>query len=303
MVKWEGWDATIATTTTIAGTSASSDIGGDGDGDGDVSARNGTGNEASSGAGNDGDTDVSSGIVSGADGRSSNTTRIMMMPSLHSLSFYDCPNLEALPQCLVMIPLKKLIIRSRPNIPSFVASPLAPSLFGLEAATIVDILVSEWDHQLSSRRRSITKLLTSANKERIVESLETGIRPTINSYSVEDGLQVDRACKGFEDMKRKHCEPDEYTYTIMIRMEKLYSVILNDLAAEGQLGRLDEFVGQLEGILDTFESRSSYLEGADEFSRFRVKHQRGSTRKEGTSNASEKPFSNHKGPRQLGSIG
>ncbi|KAA8528556.1 hypothetical protein F0562_035911 [Nyssa sinensis] len=35
----------------------------------------------------------------------------------------------------------------------------------------------------------------------------------------------------------------------------------------------------------------------------RVKHQRGSTRKEGTSNASEKPFSNHKGPRQLGSIG
>ncbi|KAA8540326.1 hypothetical protein F0562_024755 [Nyssa sinensis] len=117
MVKWEGWDATIATTTTIAGTSASSDIGGTdsgGDGDGDASARNGTGNEASSGTGNDGDTCVSSGIVSGADGHTSNTTRIMMMPSLHSLSFYDCPNLEALPQCLVMIPLKKLIIRRCP---------------------------------------------------------------------------------------------------------------------------------------------------------------------------------------------
>ncbi|KAA8540327.1 hypothetical protein F0562_024754 [Nyssa sinensis] len=150
------------------------------------------------------------------------------------------------------------------------ASPPAPSLFGLEAATVIDILVSIWDHQLSSRRRSITKLLTTANKERIVE---TGIHPNINSYSVEDGLQgtsllledrlqdvysskftqVDRACKVFEDMKRKHCEPDEYTYTVMIRMEKLVNlrnrcVVLNDLAAEGQLGRLDEVVGQLDNL-------------------------------------------------------
>ncbi|KAF9614713.1 hypothetical protein IFM89_020124 [Coptis chinensis] len=33
----------------------------------------------------------------------------------------------------------------------------------------------------------------------------------------EEGL-VEQAYKVFADMKRKHCEPDEYTYTIMIRM-------------------------------------------------------------------------------------
>lgn len=114
--------------------------------------------------------------------------------------------------------------------------------------------------------------------------------------------QVDQAYKVFEDMKRKHCEPDEYTYTILIRMngrlgkskealalfeemllksckpssmtyntmiealvksrmadksmilfskmvedncrpnEFTYSLILNVLAAEGQLGRMDEVV-------------------------------------------------------------
>ncbi|KAL8537170.1 hypothetical protein ACS0TY_012377 [Phlomoides rotata] len=30
--------------------------------------------------------------------------------------------------------------------------------------------------------------------------------------------KVDQAYKVFEDMKRKLCEPDEYTYTILIRM-------------------------------------------------------------------------------------
>ncbi|KAJ8432182.1 hypothetical protein Cgig2_008634 [Carnegiea gigantea] len=40
-------------------------------------------------------------------------------------------------------------------------------------------------------------------------------------------LQVDQANVVFEDMKRKHCEPDEYTYTIMARMN-------------GKIGKPDE---------------------------------------------------------------
>ncbi|KAL0319320.1 UNVERIFIED_CONTAM: Pentatricopeptide repeat-containing protein, mitochondrial [Sesamum angustifolium] len=36
--------------------------------------------------------------------------------------------------------------------------------------------------------------------------------------SITTSCQVDQVYQVFEDMKKKHCEPDEYTYTILIRM-------------------------------------------------------------------------------------
>ncbi|KAL2926295.1 hypothetical protein RDABS01_023098 [Bienertia sinuspersici] len=43
----------------------------------------------------------------------------------------------------------------------------------------------------------------------------SGLSPNDLIYSF---LQVDQAYLVFEDMKKKYCEPDEYTYTIMVRM-------------------------------------------------------------------------------------
>lgn len=49
-------------------------------------------------------------------------------------------------------------------------------------------------------------------------------------------LQVDKAYLVFEDMKRNYCEPDEYTYTIMVRMT-------------GKIGKPDESLAMFQEML------------------------------------------------------
>ncbi|BBG98902.1 hypothetical protein Prudu_008422 [Prunus dulcis] len=49
-------------------------------------------------------------------------------------------------------------------------------------------------------------------------------------------MWVEDAYKVFDDMKKKHCEPDEFTYTIMIRMS-------------GKLGKGDESLGLFQEMI------------------------------------------------------
>lgn len=53
--------------------------------------------------------------------------------------------------------------------------------------------------------------------------------------------QVDQTYNIFKDMKRKHCEPDEYTYTIMIRMT-------------GKIGKPDESLALFKEMLSKIGS-------------------------------------------------